>query len=656
MKLIVRHKGREFDFPLSPGVLIAGRDTTCDLTLDSRKVSRRHMSCTVSADEVIVRDLGSRNGIFVSDIQVKEARLAEGDEVKIGEFSLEFSSGVANGTGGRVVAPEPIDTLPSGEPFDEEETPPAAADALLPAVREGGQPQMLEESGRLYVVDPATGRRVEIVPVQPERVPQTVAVTTPGMRRAAHRKLVIALALFVLLLVVAAIYQQTQTPPVQVMSSSEYTNRLDDAIRLIDQSNGGSDPLKKAGFNIELCRNKQPKEEAAHILRDIAIRWPAFIKDVPGQGYEMEKFLREFKKYHNTPTGIEFANKYIKLIRRERNYGANVFAARKLIEEGNFEDALAKLEEMPEDSHYRRKYADFIAETRKKLVDQLKTNVANALRANQWNPAVAALDKLIKYDAANADAYKKQRATCTSNQSDKQALAEAKRQRAQREYDEALRTLKSVSPDGPYATEARNLDEAIQAEQRFDQAQRLYRAGQGAEAVKAVKDDKTAAALTLKGRIADVLAARQKALAAKAKGDMDAEREAWLTVTDTETDEKNAYRREALRELDRFRGRLKDLAEQHEAEGKAFYRQEKFEEARKAFRKALNTDPDQKLGKDWLTKMSREARLQYLFGLDKEKQGQIKAALGHFELAVRLGSAEDDFYMTAKAKVKKLRQ
>ena len=92
MKFIVTEENRQYEFLLSPGVYIVGRDSTCDLTLGSRHVSRRHMSCTVSEDGIRVKDMGSRNHLYVGSVRVKEALLKDGDEVGVGDAKLVFQA------------------------------------------------------------------------------------------------------------------------------------------------------------------------------------------------------------------------------------------------------------------------------------------------------------------------------------------------------------------------------------------------------------------------------------------------------------------------------------------------------------------------------------------------------------------------------------
>ncbi len=72
-------------------VLLIGRHLDCDVRIDSPKISRRHCCVATAYDRVLIRDLGSRNGVRVNGRLLEESRLQPGDELAIGPilFRLE---------------------------------------------------------------------------------------------------------------------------------------------------------------------------------------------------------------------------------------------------------------------------------------------------------------------------------------------------------------------------------------------------------------------------------------------------------------------------------------------------------------------------------------------------------------------------------------
>ena len=72
-------------------ILLIGRHMECDVRLDTPKISRRHCCVAMAYDRLLIRDLGSRNGVRLNGRVIEEAQLQSGDEVAIGPivFRLE---------------------------------------------------------------------------------------------------------------------------------------------------------------------------------------------------------------------------------------------------------------------------------------------------------------------------------------------------------------------------------------------------------------------------------------------------------------------------------------------------------------------------------------------------------------------------------------
>lgn len=91
---------QEFDLP--PGETILGRSPECHVTIDDPLVSREHAKILVSGEQVVLRDLGSRNGSKVNGQQVHgEIILNDGDRLRIGNQEVVFSRVVAARRPGR---------------------------------------------------------------------------------------------------------------------------------------------------------------------------------------------------------------------------------------------------------------------------------------------------------------------------------------------------------------------------------------------------------------------------------------------------------------------------------------------------------------------------------------------------------------------------
>jgi pSer/pThr/pTyr-binding forkhead associated (FHA) protein len=74
---------------LDKPVLLVGRHEECDIQLNSRKVSRKHCIIAQIGEALVVRDLGSTNGIRVNGVRVDDGTLRSGDELTIGNFRYQ---------------------------------------------------------------------------------------------------------------------------------------------------------------------------------------------------------------------------------------------------------------------------------------------------------------------------------------------------------------------------------------------------------------------------------------------------------------------------------------------------------------------------------------------------------------------------------------
>jgi pSer/pThr/pTyr-binding forkhead associated (FHA) protein len=78
------------ELPLVQGRTIIGRTPENDLQIDSRFVSRHHCQIVTHADNCVVEDLNSTNGIVVKSRRVRRHNLNDGDVVTIGKHDLIY--------------------------------------------------------------------------------------------------------------------------------------------------------------------------------------------------------------------------------------------------------------------------------------------------------------------------------------------------------------------------------------------------------------------------------------------------------------------------------------------------------------------------------------------------------------------------------------
>jgi pSer/pThr/pTyr-binding forkhead associated (FHA) protein len=79
---------------LDKPILLFGRHEDCDVQLQSKKVSRRHCVLAQVNDYLVIRDLGSTNGVRINGKPVREGKLQPGDELTIGNFKYQICGDV----------------------------------------------------------------------------------------------------------------------------------------------------------------------------------------------------------------------------------------------------------------------------------------------------------------------------------------------------------------------------------------------------------------------------------------------------------------------------------------------------------------------------------------------------------------------------------
>jgi pSer/pThr/pTyr-binding forkhead associated (FHA) protein len=137
-KLILSDGMREREIQLV-GRIVVGRDPACEISHDDSLLSRRHAEFVTTGAMVTVRDLGSRNGVFVNGARAAEHMLEPGDIVQIGPLRARFVVEHAPSS----ITPEELDAertavlrrgAASAPPQVSASAPPRAAASVVPAV------------------------------------------------------------------------------------------------------------------------------------------------------------------------------------------------------------------------------------------------------------------------------------------------------------------------------------------------------------------------------------------------------------------------------------------------------------------------------------------------------------------------------------------
>jgi predicted component of type VI protein secretion system len=154
-------------------ILLVGRHPECDIQVDSRKISRRHCCIAQINDYLVVRDLGSTNGIRINGVRVLEGTLKNGDELTIGNnrYQLRGHEAEPPAIAPRKGSKDPFHPAPRPELADDMledcEDPIALADEdeeSLPKARPAG-PAPARLPGREPVAPPVLPDKLELAPI-----------------------------------------------------------------------------------------------------------------------------------------------------------------------------------------------------------------------------------------------------------------------------------------------------------------------------------------------------------------------------------------------------------------------------------------------------------------------------------------------------------
>ena len=172
-RLVALDEGQ--DIVLDRVMVVVGRHPACDARLDSLRVSRHHCCMMQESGEVVVRDLGSTNGIRINGQRVEMGRLKPGDELSIAHIRYRLDNGQAHdqtladpgglaSLQGGIPGPTPCDRGP--DPEDDRYPPdhpplrpfPTDENALAAAVRKI-LPSAVAEKCRIQVIVQMAGEK-----------------------------------------------------------------------------------------------------------------------------------------------------------------------------------------------------------------------------------------------------------------------------------------------------------------------------------------------------------------------------------------------------------------------------------------------------------------------------------------------------------------
>ncbi|MEO8011415.1 MAG: FHA domain-containing protein, partial [Dokdonella sp.] len=90
------------------GSMTIGRQSDCDIPIQAEEISRHHARLQVTADGVMVEDLGSANGTWINDKRVHTGMLKPGEELRLDTVRFLL---LAPGVQPAPTAKQPVDAV-----------------------------------------------------------------------------------------------------------------------------------------------------------------------------------------------------------------------------------------------------------------------------------------------------------------------------------------------------------------------------------------------------------------------------------------------------------------------------------------------------------------------------------------------------------------
>ncbi|MCX7943839.1 MAG: FHA domain-containing protein [Deltaproteobacteria bacterium] len=78
------------EYSLDKNLITLGRGADNDIVIKDVSVSRRHAEISRDLNQIVIRDLGSGNGVILNDERITERELSSGDVIKLGNTKIRF--------------------------------------------------------------------------------------------------------------------------------------------------------------------------------------------------------------------------------------------------------------------------------------------------------------------------------------------------------------------------------------------------------------------------------------------------------------------------------------------------------------------------------------------------------------------------------------
>jgi hypothetical protein len=345
-----------------------GRDSSSDLIVKDKQVSKLHGEFYVVGNQLMIRDIGSRNGTFVNGKRINdECPLKANDVIHLGTspiFKIFGSQKNESSKSQMKLAPVPAGLWDDDHP-DSSVALSAAQDAPLTLKR------------------------------QETQVSAPVSVPSPPSEKPKSNKLILmVLGGVVTLLFLWSMFmpKQPATPPVEVYNESSYLRDLDSAVNAFAKKD-----YQNVIDSLQQPIQKFSQNHAAHILSSLAEIWR-----LKGDQYEhlewheAEDLCKELLDIHpNTPATTQLAQNLLTWIKKEEPNMAQLQNILGLGRQEKWDLAYKEFKTFPSDSRFNTTHGNVLTEMATQYKRKHQEAYQKAVEQHRWSKALSELDMLI---------------------------------------------------------------------------------------------------------------------------------------------------------------------------------------------------------------------------------------------------------------------
>lgn len=330
-----------------------GRGSSADISVEIGHLSSMHGEFYMGPEGLVVRDLGSKNGLTVNGQSVEEGLLGHGDRVGVGKVEIfELLD----------------DSIAEGGPTEL-----AVAGSNLPA-----------SAGSSELAVAQTGVEKSPEPAQESKKVNPMILVGGG----------VVVVLVILALIMGGKEPPPENPP---WNLGRYQRSLNQAVNHFRERD-----YQGARLTMEEAIREFDQNNAAHVISSIANLW-----ENKGDLYQTlqwgkaESLVEELLDVHpSTSQAKELGQDLLTWLRREEPNVANLQQALRLIEKGKWDAAEALAKKVPDDNKIKALYGDHLARIQEGRLAGWKSDWEEAERARDWPESILTLERLRGTEAA----------------------------------------------------------------------------------------------------------------------------------------------------------------------------------------------------------------------------------------------------------------